>query len=110
MLTHARSTLEDDQIIISGHAAYFPALAKAGGRMPLSKWLESTERETAEYFEALTSLYAALVRGRNLRTSPTLQRLLPYALVCRVITDASLHVKHLDGQPRARTDSAPHAP
>ena len=88
--------LEADHILISGHGDYFPKLQEAGGQLDLVKWLEKTEQSTADYFEALTSLYAALVRGRNLRTSPTLQKLLPYKLVCRIITDATLQRRHLD--------------
>ena len=86
----------DGKIIISGDAQNFPKLAEAGGELELCQWLDTTEKETAEYFQALSSLYASLVRGRNLRTSPTLQRLLPYQLVCRVIVDKSLHRNHLD--------------
>lgn len=86
----------EQRILIAGDPQYFPKLAEHGGQMELRTWLDSTERGTAAYFEALTSLYAALVRGRNLKVTPVLQRLLPYNLVCRVICDEALHTQHLD--------------
>lgn len=97
----------DDKVYVSGDVKYFPKLAEVGGTMEISTWIRSTSAEMADYFTALTSLYAALVRGRNLRTSPVLQGLLPYSLVCKIITDEALHKTNLDSKqlcssPRVR--------
>ena len=86
--------LANGKIMVSGDKRYFPKLA--GGTLEISKWLESTEEDTANYFTALLSLYASLVEGRNLRVSPTLQRLLPYDLVLAVVTNKHLNDHHLD--------------
>jgi hypothetical protein len=80
-------------VMVSGDPSFFPRLSD--GELPLCEWLDTTEPENVEYFEGLTSLYAALVRGRNLRTTPTLQSLLPYELVLGIITDAQLNIRHL---------------
>ena len=83
-------------VTVSGQQEYFPKLAENGGSMELCAWLDSAEEVTADYFEAVVSLYSALVRGRNLRTTPTLQRLLPYSLVRQLIIDTKFHEKHLN--------------
>ena len=49
--------------------------------------MPTAAQDTAEYFYSLLSLYASCVRGRNLRVTPTLQRLLPYEVLLAVITD-----------------------
>jgi hypothetical protein len=51
----------------------------------LIEWLKTTDPETAEYFGALCKLYSSLARGRNLRTTPVLQKLLPCKLVVKII-------------------------
>lgn len=86
----------DDKIIVIGDPQYFPKLAETKGQMELCEWLDKTDDDTAGYFQALSSLYAALVYGRNLKVSPTLQRVLPYDLVLRVITDERLNKEQLD--------------
>ena len=53
--------------------------------MELIEWLKTTDPETAEYFGALCKLYSSLARGRNLRTTPVLQKLLPCKLVVKII-------------------------
>ena len=82
------------RIFVSGSAKYFPKLR--GGSMELADWLATTDPDTKDYFAALSSLYASLVRGRNLRVTPTLQRLLPYELILAIITDARLNHEALD--------------
>lgn len=85
---------DENKIMISGDARYFPKLK--GCILELSTWLETTDSDHAAYFAALISLYAALVRGRNLVVSPTLQRMYSYELLLRCVTDDRLNERHLD--------------
>lgn len=80
-------------VLVSGDASYFPHLTDS--KIPLTTWLDETETETAEYFASLCSLYASLVRGRNLRTTPTVQKLLPYDVVLQVIQACQEQERHL---------------
>lgn len=82
------------KIMVSGDARYFPKLAS--GSLELAEWLLVTEPETGAYFAACCSLYASLVRGRNLRVTPTMQRLLPYDLVLAIVHDPRLNETALD--------------
>jgi len=83
------------QVIVSGDERYFPAF-KGEASMELSQWLSVTTAENAAYFERTMALYAVLVRGRNLRNTPAVSRLLPYPLCLAIVTSPQLHATHLE--------------
>ena len=65
-------------------------LPKGVHEQELGEWLRGVPSQMVDYFDALLELYAVLVRGRNKRTTPTLQQRLPYELVLAIMTDGSL--------------------
>ena len=68
----------------------------------LGEWLRGVPSQMVDYFDALLELYSVLVRGRNKRTTPTLQQRLPYELVLAIMTDGSLRKsEHLNVCERA---------
>lgn len=84
-----------ERILVSGDAHFFPRL-QHGDRMELCDWLDTTHPRTKDYFRAQIALFASLVSGRNVQTSPSLQALLPYPLVACAASSARLRRHHLD--------------
>ena len=66
--------LNDDKVEVMGSTNCMPEETSS---MELAKWLYSVPPEMVAYFDALLELYSVLVRGRNKRTTPTLQAMLP---------------------------------
>ena len=93
--TPAKGKPPPQQVIVSGDVRYFPAF-KGEASMELSRWLSVTTAENAAYFERTMALYAVLVRGRNLRNTPAVSRLLPYPLCVAIVTSPQLHATHLE--------------
>ena len=87
-------------VMVSGDPHYFPAfgeeLSPGRSELEINEWLNITEASTAEYFELCIELLARLVRQRNLKNTPHVQKLLPYDVVLAIITSPELHADHLE--------------
>ena len=88
-------TRSERKIVVSGDACFFPML-QGGTQMELCQWLDDAQPQTRDYFVQQIRLFASLVRGRNVRTTPPMQALLPYPLIATAISDARLRRHHLD--------------
>ena len=74
-------------------------MSKAASKASFTTQKEYEKRVVAEKKAKFgQAVYAACVRGRNKRVTPTLQRLLTYDVLVAVITDTRLEDTHIDVQ------------